>query len=279
MILNRTGAAFIYDDVTYRIGDSVVANAESVYHGLIGTITEIRDGADKETENDTPDIYCAFQPPVTPYEISELEERFTSLYRHPKVLEDIALDMVIMAPEMLRILLKYGARHDMLSRELNGNCIHTLFAARKHPEAIKVLLEHGVDPNTLNEEGENILHSLINSNMQIDGNALIQLARVMVPAGLDINATDAMGRSLLYKVAECAALNAPGQAFGKPEQHELMLRTMKELIDLGADPEESSGGFPPLLDRLKNVYTPTINTELCPEVEQILREYRRKPQN
>ena len=50
MILNRTGAAFIYDDVTYRIGDSVVANAESVYHGLIGTITEIRDGADKETE-------------------------------------------------------------------------------------------------------------------------------------------------------------------------------------------------------------------------------------
>lgn len=104
MILNRTGAAFIYDDVTYRIGDSVVANAESVYHGLIGTITEIRDGADKETENDTPDIYCAFQPPVTPYEISELEERFTSLYRHPKVLEDIALDMVIMAPEMLRIL-------------------------------------------------------------------------------------------------------------------------------------------------------------------------------
>lgn len=183
------------------------------------------------------------------------------------------------SPEMLRILLKYGARHDMLSRELNGNCIHTLFAARKHPEAIKVLLEHGVDPNTLNEEGENILHSLINSNMQIDGNALIQLAKFMVPAGLDINATDAMGRSLLYKVAECAALNAPGQAFGKPEQHELMLRTMKELIDLGADPEESSGGFPPLLDRLKNAYTPTINTELCPEVEQILREYRRKPQN
>lgn len=183
------------------------------------------------------------------------------------------------SPEMLRILLKYGARHDMLSRELNGNCIHPLFAACKHPEAVKVLLGHGVDPNTLNEEGENALHSLITSNMQIDGNALIQLAKVMIPAGLNINAKDAMGRSLLFKVAECAALNAPGQAFGKPEQHAMMLQTMKELIDLGADPEESSDGFPPLLDRLKKVYTPTINIEFCPEVEQILREYRKKTQN
>ncbi len=190
-----------------------------------------------------------------------------------------ALFQAAHSPEMLRILLKYGARHDMLSRELNGNCIFPLFAARKHPEAVKVLLEHGVNPNTLNDEGSNVLHSLITGNMQIDGNALIQLAKVMVPAGLDINAKDAEGHSLLFKVAECADLNAPGRGIGKPEQHALMIQTMKELIDLGADPEESSGGFPPLLDRLKKVYTPTVNTEFCPEVEQILREYRRKPQN
>jgi hypothetical protein len=37
---------------------------------------EIRDGAEKETENETVDIYCCFDEPTDPYKIKELEDIF-----------------------------------------------------------------------------------------------------------------------------------------------------------------------------------------------------------
>ena len=89
------GAEFEYEGVKYVVGQPVVATAESEYEGLHGTITEIRDGEDKETDNETPDIYCEFEPP---------EEVFSDLYDEPKELEDIILDLVIMAPGMVRPL-------------------------------------------------------------------------------------------------------------------------------------------------------------------------------
>lgn len=61
----------------------------------------ITDGEDKRTENSTPDFYCCFDPPVLPYDIKQLEEIFSDLYDFPKTLEDIILDYVIMAPEMV----------------------------------------------------------------------------------------------------------------------------------------------------------------------------------
>lgn len=104
MIVNRPDAEYCYDDVIYHIGDLVVATTESEYEGLYGIITEIRDGDDRETENDTPDIYCEFDPPVLPCERKELEERFSRLYGMPKTVDEITLDMVIMAPEMIRVM-------------------------------------------------------------------------------------------------------------------------------------------------------------------------------
>ena len=104
MILNRLGAEFEYEGVTYTIGGAVVGTAESEYEGLYGRITAIYDGEDKETENETPDIYCEFDPPVTPHEVKALEKTFSDLYDQPKTLDDIVLDMVIMAPEMIRPL-------------------------------------------------------------------------------------------------------------------------------------------------------------------------------
>ena len=104
MILNRPGAEFEYEGVTYTIGGAVVGTAESEYEGLYGHITAIYDGEDKETENETPDIYCEFDPPVMPHEVKALEKTFSDLYDQPKTLDDIVLDMVIMAPEMIRPL-------------------------------------------------------------------------------------------------------------------------------------------------------------------------------
>lgn len=84
MIINQPGATFTYGGVEYVIGAPVIGTKESEYEGLYGTIIEIRDGDDKETENETPDLYCEFDPPVLPHEIKRLEEIFSDLYDEPK---------------------------------------------------------------------------------------------------------------------------------------------------------------------------------------------------
>lgn len=104
MIINQEGLRYTYNGMTYTVGAAVMATEASEYRGLYGTITEIRDGSDRETENDTPDIYCCFEPPLFQEEIRELERRFTELYQSPKKLDEITLDMVIMAPEMVRVI-------------------------------------------------------------------------------------------------------------------------------------------------------------------------------
>ena len=101
MILDKTGELFSFNGVRYAIGDTVMATKSSDYAGLFGTITEIRTGADLETENDDVDIYCEFYPPVAPYDVQEFEKNMSRLYQTEKKLEDITLDLVIMAPEMI----------------------------------------------------------------------------------------------------------------------------------------------------------------------------------
>ena len=104
MIYNRPGAQFTCDGVIYTVGGKIYANDQSVYEGLYGVILEIRTGDDQETENDTPDIHCSFMPPILPDEIAALEARFSKLYRAEKHLDDIGLDEIIIAPEMLLVL-------------------------------------------------------------------------------------------------------------------------------------------------------------------------------
>lgn len=120
MILNRNGATFTYDGNTYTVGNRVVATGESAYEGLFGTILEIRTGKDKSTDNDTPDFHCAFLPPAIPGEVVALESRFSALYKQKKVLDDITLDEVIMAPEMIRVI--------------NPNGVHTITVYTVHEE-------------------------------------------------------------------------------------------------------------------------------------------------
>jgi len=104
MILDKNGETFIYHGITYSIGHQVLATSQSEYKGLYGTIIEIRDGFDKETENNTPDIYCSFAPPTDRDSILKLEAIFSDLYQQPKIIDDISLDAVIMAPEMLQLI-------------------------------------------------------------------------------------------------------------------------------------------------------------------------------
>lgn len=102
MIFTLPGAGIVYNGVTYTVGMRVLANDQSDFQGLFGTITEIRTGDDQETENETPDIECCFEYPVLKEEVSALEAHFSDLYQEPKTLDDLPLDMVIMAPEELK---------------------------------------------------------------------------------------------------------------------------------------------------------------------------------
>lgn len=104
MILNKNGETFDYEGKMYTVGEFIYVNENSDYEGLFGVIKEIRDGEDKDTDNDTPDIYCSFENPVMPYDIRRIEDRFSALYGEKKTIDDLALDEVIMAPEEISVV-------------------------------------------------------------------------------------------------------------------------------------------------------------------------------
>lgn len=95
MLINKRGESFKYNGVHYTIGEQVFANKNSAYNGLHGIVKEIRTGKDKDTDNDAPDIYCDFQIPVIPSVIKKIEIAFD------KPIDEIMLDSVIMAPDMI----------------------------------------------------------------------------------------------------------------------------------------------------------------------------------
>ena len=101
MILTKTGEFITDGDRRLAVGDRIIA-IDSDYAGLKGQITEIRTAADKQTENVTDDVYCCFEEPKSAQAIKLLEEHFSDLYGEKKTLDDLCLDMVIMAPEELR---------------------------------------------------------------------------------------------------------------------------------------------------------------------------------
>lgn len=148
MILNRPNEEFVYNGISYRIGDRIIGTDSSEYHGLLGSITEIRDGDDKTTENETPDIYCRFDVPILSYEILELEKRFSELYQCKKTIDDIALDEVIMAPEMIQRLRDLDSRQRafdiyMISEDwaVNGASGHSVFFCTDLDMAKRILYE------------------------------------------------------------------------------------------------------------------------------------------
>ena len=101
MIYTKTGETFAVGGETYTIGNHVIGTSESEYEGLFGFVTEIRTGEDKETDNETPDIYVDFIRPELPHKTKELEKTFSELYGEEKTIDDICLDCVIMAPSMI----------------------------------------------------------------------------------------------------------------------------------------------------------------------------------
>ena len=93
MIYKNKGDAFEYEGKVYIVGEEVYA-VSSNYRGLLGTITEIRTGSDRETANEEPDIYCDFHPPILKQDREDIESMCGKM-------DKLCLDGIIMAPEML----------------------------------------------------------------------------------------------------------------------------------------------------------------------------------
>ncbi|MBQ9721729.1 MAG: hypothetical protein IJV64_13705 [Oscillospiraceae bacterium] len=101
MIMDKKGETFTAEGKAFSVGGMVWANDESDYRGLLGYVAEIRDGCDKETDNEGVDIYCDFLTPTKPHLVREIESRFSKLYQMPKRIDELPLGGVIMASEML----------------------------------------------------------------------------------------------------------------------------------------------------------------------------------
>lgn len=137
MIYNKNGEMFFYENKMFIIGEEVFAS-ESEYAGLLGRITEIRTGEDRDTENEGPDIYCSFRPPLLKQDTELVSKmRFGN--------EELSLDLVIMAPEMLiptryvgdglPTVTVYAVIEDcMIDGEDHGET--KLFSDKKHAEIV-----------------------------------------------------------------------------------------------------------------------------------------------
>ena len=143
MKYNKSGEMFFYEDKMFIVGEEVYAT-ECDYAGLLGRITEIRTGDDKDTENEGPDIYCSFYSPI-------LKQDAALLSKMRLGCEDLSLDLVIMAPEMLIPTREVGAGlPKMKVYAVIEDCIvdgeehptKRLFADPKHAEIVMRQLIH-----------------------------------------------------------------------------------------------------------------------------------------
>lgn len=143
MKYNKSGEMFFYEDKMFIVGEEVYAT-ECDYAGLLGRITEIRTGEDRDTENEGPDIYCSFYSPI-------LKQDAALLSKMRLGCEDLSLDLVIMAPEMLIPTREVGAGlPKMKVYAVIEDCIvdgeehptKRLFADLKHAEIVMRQLIH-----------------------------------------------------------------------------------------------------------------------------------------
>jgi hypothetical protein len=104
MILSKYGESLKIGDKVFTVGDRVLANDSSEYEGLYGEIIEIKTDPDKDTDNEGVDIHVCFEVPEDKKLISEIEDKFSKLYGESKTIDEIALDLVIMTPDMIDVV-------------------------------------------------------------------------------------------------------------------------------------------------------------------------------
>jgi len=159
-----------------RKEDWVIAVPDDEYGCLVGMVTEItKHGTPEhaeEAQNETDNIHVDFTVVDYPPErLSEIEKYFSDLYGEPKKIDDLPLDDVIMAPDMLiRIT---GIHLDDLSRMVNDREAAEEFCgdyiqSRKKIERLRDELVERVNKNysdyleSLQDFGKNEILDMVN---------------------------------------------------------------------------------------------------------------------
>lgn len=109
-----------------HVGDWVISANNNDFGYLLGTVMEINKLGTPEhnSDNDTDDIYVdftAFEYP--PERVLQIEEHFSNLYRTEKHFDELPLDGVIMAPEMLINITYLSQDERTRMGDLLENCV------------------------------------------------------------------------------------------------------------------------------------------------------------
>jgi ankyrin repeat protein len=110
----------------------------------------------------------------------------------------------IRAREMALLLLERGAnpngrvyfRYENPNDPTAGQPILDWACSQGHWEAALILIDHGADVS-IGKEGNSLLHSVISAHSEQDPKTRLQLIKVLLQRGLDVNARDAHGKTPL----------------------------------------------------------------------------------
>lgn len=101
MRIAEYGKVFMYGEQKFVVGEIVIATKGSIYDGLPGILMEVRDGADKETDNIHPDLYCKFFEPILPSNKKKISKKSYLLQNDYGTTEKPSTSLVILSPQML----------------------------------------------------------------------------------------------------------------------------------------------------------------------------------
>jgi ankyrin repeat protein len=155
---------------------------------------------------------------------------------------------------------------DVNARDGRGNTLLMQAASWGSPEAVKLLLERGADVNARNQ---------FEATALILGAADPEKASLLVAKGADVKAVSKLGRTPLMVAATCDGCSGTvGLLLSKgadPKGKDVVgntalyaaaqandLQSMRLLLEHGADPEETDGGFTPLMVASGHCNVPAI---------------------
>lgn len=122
------------------VGDTVVSIPCEEFGGLIGIVTKISTvgSEDRDTENETDDVYVDFRNDYSEDRKKEILKEYQELFRDKnKTWDDIGIDMLIMSPDMLLKLnpdtLSETIYHEMLQSHtaISNWCISELLKIKR----------------------------------------------------------------------------------------------------------------------------------------------------
>ncbi|CAH0047278.1 unnamed protein product [Clonostachys solani] len=106
----------------------------------------------------------------------------------------------------LKALLEVGADVTGASKESRGGSIlHLVLDRCRDPSLVRLLIEHGIDPNTKDSSGKSILQSCVYQPGMVTGvENTLTIVKYMLDQGADPNMSDKHGNSALKEAMSCA---------------------------------------------------------------------------